>query len=85
MSRREKIEIIKAILELCLIPSKKTNIVYKCNLNFNIVKGYLQECILRGWIKVNDGIYITTDLGQDYLNLLIPVLTPFEVSTIQNL
>jgi predicted transcriptional regulator len=85
MSRREKIEIVKDILELCLIPCKKTHIVYKCNLNFKIVKTHLTWCFVRGWIKEYKGIYTTTDLGRDYLNLLKPVLVFNEVSTIQNI
>lgn len=74
MSRRERIEIIKAILELCKTPVRKTQIVYKCNLNFKIVKKYLNRCFERDWLvcENTDGriLYTTTMIGSDYLNLL---------------
>lgn len=74
MSRRERIEIIKEILELCKTPVRKTKIVYKCNLNFKIVKKYLSRCFENGWLmcEEKDGAikYITTIVGSDYLNLL---------------
>jgi len=74
MSRRERIEIIKEILELCKTPVGKTKIVYTCNLNFKIVKRYLSRCFERGWLmceRQDKGyIYKTTILGSDYLNLL---------------
>ncbi|MBA7490194.1 hypothetical protein ES702_00729 [subsurface metagenome] len=83
MSRRERIEIIKEILELCKTPVLKTHIVYKCNLNFKIVKKYLNWCFERGWLmceKVNRNIlYTTTIVGSDYLNLLTnDVLEPLQ-------
>jgi len=74
MSRREKIEIVKEILELCKTPVGKTQIVYRCNLNFKIVKKYLSRCFERGWLmcETSEGrmLYTTTIVGSDYLNLL---------------
>ena len=74
MSRREKSEIIKDILTLCEIPRGKTDIVYKCNLNFNIVKKYLKGCFNSGWlVEENLGfkkLYRTTELGEQVLDTL---------------
>ena len=69
MYRRGKIEITKDILELCKTPVKKTTIVYRCNLNFLIVKKYLERCFNNGWLVEetidNRNLYITTDLGKE--------------------
>ncbi len=85
MSKRERIEILREVLELCKTPKGKTQIVYRCNLNFKIVKPYLSECLSKGWIEKIDTKYQTTTLGKDYLNMLIPVLQMRNVQPIQNL
>ena len=74
MSRRTRTDIIKEILELCSNPVNKTAIVYSCNLNFKIVKKYLSWCFINGWLKQTGNKYQTTVLGNDYLNILIPVV-----------
>ena len=74
MSRRQKADIVKEILELCSNPVNKTTIVYKCNLNFKIVKRYLNLCFINGWLQKTDKTYQTTVLGTDYLDMLIPVV-----------
>ncbi len=84
MTRRDRLEIVKDILELCLTPCKKTRIVYQCNLNFKIVKRYLSWCFTHGWLKEDNSLYSTTALGRDYLNLLKPVLVINAVDTIQH-
>ena len=72
MSRRGKIEIISDILELCKTPTKKTAIVYQCNLNFKIVKGYLHSLLIKELLirEIIDGkhLYSTTDLGNTVQN-----------------
>ncbi len=78
MVRREKLEIIKEILELCITPRKKTSIVYQCNLNFKIVKKYLTWCFIGGWLIKKGAFYETTHLGKDYLNLITPTVESIE-------
>ena len=72
MSRRGKIEIVTDILELCRTPVKKTTIVYRCNLNFLIVKKYLERCFNNGWLVENRigrrNLYTTTELGKDAID-----------------
>ena len=82
--RRESLDIIKDILELCTKPTKKTWIVYRCNLNFNVVKKYLRWCFINGWLVQNEGLndYSTTELGEEYLNTLRIVLQPMQNSGI---
>lgn len=67
-------DIIKEILELCKTPVKITEIVYKCNLNFKIVKRYIGWCFIHGWLQKTDNTYKTTNLGTTYLDMLIPVV-----------
>lgn len=78
MVRRERLEIVKEILELCIIPSRKTTIVYQCNLNFKIVRKYLTGCFVNGWLIKNGAFYETTHLGKDYLNLITPTVESIE-------
>lgn len=75
MSRRQKADIVKEILELCRNPVNKTAIVYQCNLNFKIVKRYLNWCFINGWLQKEGKTYQTTGLGTDYLGMLIPVVS----------
>ncbi len=72
MYRRGKIEILTDILELCITPVKKTTIVYRCNLNFLIVKKYLERCFNNGWLREeridSRNLYMTTELGKEALD-----------------
>ncbi len=72
MYRRGKIEITKDILELCITSVNKTTIVYRCNLNFLIVKKYLERCFNNGWLvenKIGKGnLYTTTELGKEAID-----------------
>lgn len=38
--KRGRFKIIEDILDLCIIKTRRTGIVYKCNLNFEIVQRY---------------------------------------------
>ena len=78
MSRRNKAEIVLEILELCITPVRKTEIVYKCNLNFKIVKKYLEVCFSNGWLQKIDKKYQTTTIGMGYLDILMPVVYPLK-------
>jgi predicted transcriptional regulator len=66
--RRDKIEIITDILKVALHGAKKTHIVYKANLNFNVLKKYLIGLEEKGLLmKTNGGHYITTQKGSQFL------------------
>lgn len=69
--RRSKIEIIADILKKSKNPTKKTHIMYECDLSFSQLKRYLgflkrTELIQR---KKNNGAatYQTTENGQNFL------------------
>lgn len=53
---------------MALYGAKKTHIVYKANLNFNVLKKYLIGLEEKGLLmKINGGHYITTQKGSRFL------------------
>ena len=69
MKRRNNVDITADILRIARSGAKKTWIVYRANLNFNIVKSYLSELIQRGMLQKVKGLnlYKTTKKGQEFL------------------
>ena len=68
--RRGKFEIIGEILSLTTEPSTKTSIVYRANLNFNIVNRYLDLLLRNGLVEVQGGSskkYQITEKGLEFL------------------
>jgi len=62
---RSRVEIITEILDIGVPGAKKTHLVYKANLNFNIVKKYLSFLVdEKGYMEKRDGKYYTTEKGQ---------------------
>ena len=72
MSRkRSNIEISADILRVALTGAKKSHIVYKANLNFKIVRKYmdrLRESGLLAGPTFRDKVYQTTEEGIEYLH-----------------
>ena len=69
--RRGRFEIIGEILSLAKDGARKTTIVYRANLNFNVVNRYLQLLIREGLISPADGSareLKTTEKGFLYLD-----------------
>ena len=76
--RRNYLDIYADILRAARNGAKKTHIVYKANLNFNIVKKYLKRLIDNGLLQDSDGgYYITTWKGihflEQYKELIAPI------------
>lgn len=77
MSKRNELEIEAEILRLALPEAgiKKSHIVYRANLNFNVIKRYLANLIQNGLLKPADEtadkrtskLYTTTNKGISYL------------------
>ena len=67
--RRNDLDICADILKVSKAGAKKTHIVYKANLNFKIVKKYLNRLINNGYLLdgSDSGVFITTDRGSDFL------------------
>lgn len=71
MTRRNKLEILSSILNLCKTDgSSKTKIVYQVNLNFRNAGLYIEWLTQRGYLEKIDKIYRTTSSGCNLLNNL---------------
>lgn len=72
--RRTKIEIYKEILTVSKKGATATQIVYGCNLNFKIYKGYVWFLIERGLLVLEKigkrGYYTITEKGMKELNIM---------------
>ena len=77
--RRNDLDICADILQVAKTGAKKTQIVYQANLNFKIVKRYLNRLISTGMLsKVEERrLYTTTNRGMEFLEqyreLVIPI------------
>ncbi len=65
--RRNDIDICADILKVARVGAKKTHLVYKANLNFKIVKKYLSRLSENRLISSENGHYITTEEGMQFL------------------
>ena len=68
--RRSRFEIIGEILSLATNGAKKTSIVYRANLNFNVVNRYLDLLIQEGLINPavsSTGKFKITKKGIEFL------------------
>ena len=66
-ARRGKIEIVIDILSVALGGARKTEIVYKANLNFKRIERYLPFLEERGLMESSGPIYKTTEKGKEFL------------------
>lgn len=64
---RDKIAILRDICEVAGNRCNKTRIVYGANLNFKIVKGYLDALVSNGLVVEDRGEYLTTAKGFNYV------------------
>ena len=65
--RRGSIAIIVDILSVAEEKAKKTQIVYKADLNFRMLEEYLPHLVDKGLIENTDGEYKTTEKGERFL------------------
>jgi predicted transcriptional regulator len=66
--KRDRLEIIGAILAICKNGAKKTEIVYKANLNFKNAEGYLQWLADRELITKEGKLFKTSSKGVKLLS-----------------
>jgi len=68
--RRSRFEIVGGILSLTRDGARKTSIIYRANLNFNVVNRYLDLLIQERLISLTHGSerrYKTTEKGLEFL------------------
>lgn len=68
--KRDKLEIARNILLLCKDGAKKTEIVYKVNLNFKNAEGYLKWLMDREMILKEGRCFKLTSRGSELLSNL---------------
>jgi len=66
--RRNKLEIMVDILSVAIEGAKKTEIVYKANLNFKRAGKYISLLEEKGFIECNGWGFKTTEKGKEFLN-----------------
>ena len=69
--RRNNLDIEADILDVAKQGSVKTWIVYGANLNFKIVKKYLDGLISRGLIEQDGKLFFTTEKGEAYRQTIL--------------
>ena len=67
MVKRTRHDIEADILNLCRVPKRKTQIVYGCNLNFRIYKGYIKRLIEKKYLREVGIRFETTKEGLYWL------------------
>jgi predicted transcriptional regulator len=64
--RRSRTAISVEILRAALEGAKKTHIVYRANLNFEVVNRYLTLLKDKGLIEQKGNMYLTTEKGKEF-------------------
>ena len=68
--KRSKYEIVHDILDQCQNGAKKTWVMYRANLSYELATNYLSELVKRGLIENREGLYYITDKGRQLLEVL---------------
>ena len=68
MARRNRMDIYVDILNAAREGAKKTHLVYQANLNFKIVKGYLEKLTEVGFLKKTGKFFVTTPKGSQFID-----------------
>ncbi|NQT08657.1 transcriptional regulator [Candidatus Bathyarchaeota archaeon] len=77
--RRSSADICADILSVAVNGAKKTHIVYKANLNFRIVKGYISTLVSGGLLTPEDDErYYSTEKGVEFLKRYRALLAPMQ-------
>ncbi len=77
--RRNDLDICADLLKVAMNGAKKTQLVYKANLNFNIVKKYIKRLSDNGLIKSENGHFFTTSKGSRFLTKYRELVEPLSV------
>lgn len=66
--KRNNLQIQADLLNIARDGARKTRLVYQGNLNFAIIKRYLERLLKKGFMEVSDGFYFTTDKGVSFID-----------------
>ena len=67
--RRDGFEICADLLRVARGGARKTQLVYRANLNFKVVKRYLSVLLRNGLLEVDPPFYSSTEKGEEFLRL----------------
>jgi len=67
--RRCDFEICADLLRVARGGARKTQLVYRANLNFKVVKRYLTVLLKNGLLEVDPPFYSSTEKGEEFLRL----------------
>ena len=78
--KRNDLDICVDILQVARKGAKKTHIVYKANLNFKIVRKYINRLIKTGMLSSarDSSLYVTTGQGIKFLVKYDELITPMK-------
>ncbi len=77
--KRNNLDICADILRVSRGGAKKTHLVYKANLNFNIVKKYIRGLTESGLLEKNGERFYVTDEGNLFIDRYNKLSSPFHV------
>ena len=65
--KRGRFDIICDILSISRTPAKKSRVSNRANLRSPLLEEYIQLLISKGMLTENDGMFLTTEKGNEYL------------------
>lgn len=77
--KRNNLDICADILRVSRGGAKKTHLVYKANLNFNIVKKYITGLTESGLLEKNGERFYVTEEGKLFIDRYNKLSSPFHV------
>ncbi len=77
--RRNDLDICADLLNVAKSGAKKTQLVYKANLNFKIIKKYIKRLSEYGFLGSEGGQYFTTEEGNRFLTQYREFVEPLSV------
>ncbi len=77
--KRNNLDICADILRVSRGGAKKTHLVYKANLNFNIVKKYITGLTESGLLEKNGERFYVTEEGNLFIDRYNKLSSPFNV------
>jgi predicted transcriptional regulator len=77
--KRNNLDICADILRVSRGGAKKTHLVYKANLNFNIVKKYITGLTESGLLEKNGERFYVTEEGNLFIDRYDKLSSPFHV------
>jgi len=67
---RHGLEIVKDMLSIVVVKSKKTRIMYQANLSYKLMEKYLGSLLESGLVEcVEDSFYVITSRGKEFLQM----------------